>query len=76
MFSRNWFYVVYMVFFVGIIYLVEWFLGSLYARYVLAFTGTIFMMGMLFGQRTEKRWTDHEDLSDQIASEQSVEGYR
>jgi hypothetical protein len=61
MFYRGWFYVVYMFFFVGLIYLIEQLLGNLYARYVLAYTGTIFFVGMLLGQRSERAWSTHED---------------
>ena len=56
MISRNWFYVSYMVFLVGLIYVVEMFMGNVYARYVLAYTGTIFIAGMLLGQKSERGW--------------------
>lgn len=68
MVSRGWFYVVYMLFLVGLIYVVDLFLGKLYARYVLAFTGIIFMLGMLYGQRTEKKWVSAEDHPEQVAA--------
>ncbi len=61
MLSRAWIYVAYMVFFVGVIYFVEWWLGQLYARYVLAYTGIVFMAGMLLGQRSERAWEMRED---------------
>ena len=54
MMSRGWFYVCYMVFFVGVIYLIGLFLGNVYARYALAYTGTIFIVGMLLGQKSER----------------------
>lgn len=66
MITRGWFYVVYMLFFVGVIYVVDLTLGKLYARYVLAFTGTIFMLGMLFGQRSEKKWVEAETSPEPI----------
>jgi hypothetical protein len=56
MLSRGWFYVSYMLFLVGLIYVVEWFIGNVYARYVLAYTGTIFIAGMLLGQKSERGW--------------------
>ncbi len=56
MMSRGWFYVTYMIFLVGLIYLVEYFVGNVYARYVLAYTGAIFIIGMLIGQRSEREW--------------------
>jgi len=59
MISRGWFYVSYMLFLVGLIYLVEWFMGNIYARYVLAYTGTIFIAGMLIGQKSEREWNLH-----------------
>ncbi len=45
-----------MVFLVGLIYLVEMFMGNVYARYVLAYTGTIFIAGVLLGQKSERGW--------------------
>lgn len=54
MISRGWFYVSYMIFFVGVIYLIGLFLGNVYARYALAYTGTIFIAGMLLGQKSER----------------------
>ena len=69
MISRGWFYVVYMLFFVGMIYAVDLTLGKLYARYVLAFTGTILMIGMLIGQRSERKWVKAEAPSEPITEE-------
>ena len=61
MISRGWFYVSYMIFFVGVIYLIGLFLGNVYARYALAYTGTIFIAGMLLGQKSERVWDTRQD---------------
>jgi hypothetical protein len=66
-----------MVFLVGLIYVVEMFMGNVYARYVLAYTGTIFIAGMLLGQRSERGWSLHEERgSKSIAPRagQSIQG--
>ena len=77
MLSRAWFYVSYMLFLVGLIYLVDWFMGNIYARYVLAYTGTIFIAGMLLGQKSERGWNlQQESGPNEIPPEmvKSVEG--
>ncbi|MGH7275236.1 MAG: hypothetical protein ACREIQ_12370 [Nitrospiria bacterium] len=61
MISRGWFYVSYMIFFVGVIYLIGLFLGNVYARYALAYTGTIFIAGMLLGQKSGRAWDIRQD---------------
>ncbi len=33
-------------------------LGKLYVRYMILFTSTFFLIGMQFGQRSERRWMD------------------
>jgi hypothetical protein len=66
-----------MLFLVGLIYLVEWFVGNIYARYVLAYTGTIFIAGMLLGQKSERGWNlQQEGDPNEITPEmgRSVEG--
>jgi hypothetical protein len=52
-----------MVFLVGLVYMVEMFVGNVYARYVLAYTGTIFIVGMLLGQKSEREWNPQQDGS-------------
>ena len=77
MLSRGWFYVSYMIFLVGLIYGVERFIGNIYARYVLAYTGTIFIAGMLVGQKSEWGWNlQQESNPGEMAPEiaKSVEG--
>jgi hypothetical protein len=77
MISRNWFYVSYMVFLVGLIYVVEMFMGNVYARYVLAYTGTIFIAGVLLGQKSERGWNlqqegDSKNVAPQVSK--SIQG--
>jgi|GEM_PF-3398625 len=79
MISRNWFYVSYLVFLVGLIYLVEMFMGNVYARYVLAYTGTIFIAGVLRGQKSERGWNlqqegDSKSVAPQVSK--SIQGRR
>ena len=77
MMSRGWFYVSYMLFLVGLIYLVEWFMGNIYARYVLAYTGTIFIAGMLVGQKSERGWNLQQESDPNEGApemDKSVEG--
>ena len=69
MMSRGWFYVCYMVFFVGVIYLIGVFLGNVYARYALAYTGTIFIAGMLLGQKSGRALDTRQDDPRKITSE-------
>ena len=66
-----------MIFLVGLIYGVEWFIGNVYARYVLAYTGTVFIAGMLLGQKSERGWSlQQESKPGEMAPEiaESVEG--
>ncbi len=37
-------------------FLVDQFLGKLYVRYMILFSGAIFLWGMLVGQRSEQAW--------------------
>ncbi|MEW6325499.1 MAG: hypothetical protein AB1515_08960 [Nitrospirota bacterium] len=50
------FYIGYILTLVVIIGLVEMTFGTLYARYVILYTGGIFMGGLLVGQRYEQAW--------------------
>jgi hypothetical protein len=50
------FYVGYVMILLLIVYGVERFLGTLYARYVIIYSGAIFMAGLLVGQRYEQAW--------------------
>ena len=50
------FYVGYLVTLLAIVYGVELYLGTLYARYVIVFTGAIFLAGLIVGQRNERAW--------------------
>jgi hypothetical protein len=51
----------YLIFFVVItlgVILVDQILGKLYIRYMILFTSTFFLLGMQYGQRSERRWLD------------------
>ncbi len=74
MISRNWFYVSYMVFLVGLIYVVEMFMGNVYARYVLAYTGTIFIAGVLLGQKSERGWSLQQEGDSKNVAPQASKG--
>jgi len=39
-----------------LVYGVDYFLGQIYARYVIVYTGAIFLLGLLVGQRSERTW--------------------
>ena len=50
------FYAGYVVALLAIVYGVELYLGTLYARYIIVFTGVIFLTGLIVGQRYERAW--------------------
>jgi cytochrome c oxidase subunit IV len=39
-----------------LVYVVDYFVGQIYARYVIVYTGAIFLLGLLVGQRSERKW--------------------
>lgn len=45
-----------MVALVAIAFLVDQLLGKLYIRYMILFSGAVFLWGMLVGQRSEQAW--------------------
>ena len=50
------FYVATMVVLVVAAFAVDQLLGKLYVRYMILFSGAIFLWGMLVGQRSEQAW--------------------
>jgi hypothetical protein len=50
------FYVGTMVALVAAAFLVDQLLGKLYVRYMILFSGAVFLWGMLVGQRSEQAW--------------------
>ena len=50
------FYVVAVLLLVSAAMLVESMLGKLYVRYMILFSGAIFLWGMAVGQRSERAW--------------------
>jgi len=64
------FYIGYVAVVLCLVWGVELALGSLYARYIIMYTGGIFLAGLVIGQRYEQAWLqrqqeqrrfDHED---------------
>ncbi|MFZ5861996.1 MAG: hypothetical protein ACOYXR_04000 [Nitrospirota bacterium] len=53
---RTRFYVAMMVVVVGAAFLVDYLMGKLYVRYMILFSGAIFLWGMAVGQRSEQAW--------------------
>lgn len=50
------FYLALMMVLVATAFLVDQLLGKLYIRYMILFSGAIFLWGMLVGQRSEQSW--------------------
>lgn len=53
---RGRFFVVMMALVVGAAFLVDYLMGKLYVRYMILFSGAIFLWGMAVGQRSEQAW--------------------
>jgi len=65
------FYVGYVAVVLCLVWGVELVLGSLYARYIIIYTGGVFLAGLIIGQRYEQAW-----LSRQSDSPRPSEGDR
>jgi hypothetical protein len=50
------FYIGYVAVVLCLIWGVELVLGSLYARYIIMYTGGVFLAGLIMGQRYEQAW--------------------
>lgn len=50
------FYVAMAVLVVGSAFFVDYLMGKLYVRYMILFSGAIFLWGMVVGQRSEQAW--------------------
>jgi hypothetical protein len=50
------FYVAMAVLVVGAAFFVDYLMGKLYVRYMILFSGAIFLWGMVVGQRSEQAW--------------------
>jgi hypothetical protein len=50
------FYIGYIAVVLCLIWGVELVLGSLYARYIIMYTGGVFLAGLIIGQRYERAW--------------------
>ncbi len=54
-FKAKFYLIFFVVITVGVI-VVDQILGKLYIRYMILFTSTFFLLGMQYGQRSERRW--------------------
>lgn len=74
------FYIGYVAAVLCLVWGVELVLGSVYARYIIMYTGGIFLAGLVIGQRYEQAWLqrqqrlDHEHDLVTTASDSSEEG--
>jgi hypothetical protein len=50
------FYALMIAVLVGSAFLVDYLMGKLYVRYMILFSGAIFLWGMVVGQRSEQAW--------------------
>jgi hypothetical protein len=55
------FYIGYVIVLLAVVLGVEAALGTLYARYVIIYTGAIFLVGLIVGQRYEQSWLARQD---------------
>ena len=55
------FYIGYVILLLAVVLSVEAALGTLYARYVIIYTGAIFLVGLIVGQRYEHLWLARQD---------------
>jgi hypothetical protein len=53
---RGRFYLVMIALVIGAAFLVDYLMGKLYVRYMILFSGAIFLWGMAVGQRSEQAW--------------------
>jgi hypothetical protein len=53
---RGRFYVAMIAVVVGAAFFVDYMMGKLYVRYMILFSGAIFLWGMAVGQRSEQAW--------------------
>jgi hypothetical protein len=53
---RGRFYLVMIALVVGAAFFVDYLMGKLYVRYMILFSGAIFLWGMAVGQRSERAW--------------------
>lgn len=54
-----------------LVYMVDYFVGQIYARYVIVYTGAIFLLGLLVGQRSERNWLKRKPKSKKSYVEQT-----
>jgi len=54
-FKAKFYFTFFIVMTIAVI-VIDQILGKLYIRYMILFTSTFFLLGMQYGQRTERRW--------------------
>lgn len=60
---RQIFYICSLLTLLVLVYVVDYFVGQIYARYVIVFTGAILLLGILVGQRSERNWLNRKRTS-------------
>jgi hypothetical protein len=58
------FYIGYVAVILCLVWGVELVLGSVYARYIIMYTGGIFLAGLIIGQRYEQAWLQRQQRLD------------
>lgn len=53
---RQIFYIGFFLTILVVVFVVDYLVGQIYARYVIVFTGAVLLLGILVGQRSERNW--------------------
>lgn len=53
---RQIFYIGFFLTILVLVFVVDYLVGQIYARYVIVFTGAVLLLGILVGQRSERNW--------------------
>lgn len=60
------FYIGYVAVVLCLVWAVDLVLGSLYVRYIIMYTGGIFLAGLVIGQRYEQAWLQRQQDQDRV----------
>lgn len=63
------FYIGYVAVVLCLVWGVELVLGAVYARYIIMYTGGIFLAGLVIGQRYEQAWLQRQQGQDRVDHE-------
>jgi hypothetical protein len=66
---RQIFYLLSLLSLLVLVYVVDHYVGQVYARYVIVYTGAVFMLGMVVGQRSERSWVNRQKESKGLSVE-------